>query len=486
VRNLIRALRGKPVELSPKQQDKLAKAQARADAQIAAAEAAGRKAQEDYAAFAAAQGLPVEQQAAPPTSLREIVERAKDSVGELFDDRRDVLDPGPGADFNRPPAEIEDADERAAVAAAERAQRDAARTPYRAEHVAPVAFSRVAAIGRTQLEAVAGALQAADPAGVFGVYRLPDRFDHKRAKEAEAYVEWEIVHAPGALTAAPGPVATSAISRAAHFVQRAPGDPSVLDEDVMGAALGDLAPEDCFGLTRLLAYRANDFDDHRSWDAHIEGAVLLSRTGIGDAFARDAPHATLAPSPFHLEILDWEAIAAWVAPWRWGPPRTPSPLPHLPSTPQELLTAYLEVVGIRSADCYGVQLTRVSEGSVADLSIASFRKNFDRPKLPCADGEPRQRIQATEQVVLAYRDRPEYVAGRERWTAYQRDVLRARLDHDTGVRPPIEVDDRPRQSFASEVFDFVNPLDVFSTFPQLFNRNARPSLGPYCGELPER
>ena len=79
---------------------------------------------------------------------------------------------------------------------------------------------------------------------------------------------------------------------------------------------------------------------------------------------------------------------------RWGPPRTPAPLPHLPTSPHELLTAYLEVVGIHSADCYGVQLTRTSE----------------------------------------------------------RDVL--------------------------------NPFDPFSTFPQFFNRNQRPSLGPYCGELP--
>lgn len=485
MRNLIRALRGKPVELSPRQQEKLAKAQARADAQVAAGEAAGRKAREDYAAFAAAQGLPVQQQAAP-TSLRGIVERAKDSFGELFDDRRDVLDPGPGADFNRPPEEVERPEERVAVARAERDRRDAARAPYRAQREAPVVFTRIPATGRTQREAVVAALGTADPAGVFGVYRVPDRLDHQRSNEADAYLEWEIAHAPGALGAAAGPVATSAVSRAAHLVQRAPGDPSVLDEDVLGAALGDLGPEACFGLTRLLTLHGVTFDDHRSWAAHVEGALLLARTGLDDAFARGAPHATLGPSPFHLEILDWEAVAAWVAPWRWGPPRTPSPLPHLPSSPHELLVAYLEVVGVDSADCYGVQITRGSEGDIADLSIASFRKNFDRPKLPSADGEPRQRLHAAEQVILAYRDRPAYVDGRARWAAYQRDVLRARLDHLTGVRPPIVVDDHPRQTFAEEVFDFLNPLDAFSTFPQIFNRNARPSLGPYCGELPER
>ena len=79
--------------------------------------------------------------------------------------------------------------------------------------------------------------------------------------------------------------------------------------------------------------------------------------------------------------------------------------------------------------------------------------------------------------MIAYRDRPEYVQGRERWRAYQHEALRARLDHLSGVRPPIEVDDHPRQSFLSEVFDMVNPLDPVQAFPQLFNRNERPSLG---------
>jgi hypothetical protein len=43
VRNLIRALRGKPVELSEGQQAKMAKMQARADAMIAEQNAKGRR-----------------------------------------------------------------------------------------------------------------------------------------------------------------------------------------------------------------------------------------------------------------------------------------------------------------------------------------------------------------------------------------------------------------------------------------------------------
>ncbi len=149
------------------------------------------------------------------------------------------------------------------------------------------------------------------------------------------------------------------------------------------------------------------------------------------------------------------------------------------------MTAYLQIVGVRSEDCYGVQVTRGKEGVLADLSFASFRKNMGgKPKLPCVDGEPRTRTLAAEQVILAYRDRTEYREGRSRWQAYQREALHARLDHLTGVRPAIVADDHPRPSFLSEVFDMFNPLDPLQAFPQVFNRNERPSLGPYCGTLP--
>ena len=114
-----------------------------------------------------------------------------------------------------------------------------------------------------------------------------------------------------------------------------------------------------------------------------------------------------------------------------------------------------------------------------------MRKNFrSAPKLPSADGTDRARIQAGEFVVIAYRDRAEYQEGRARWGEYQDEVLRARLDHLTDVRPVIDAEFRPTPSFASEVFDMFNPLDPMAGFPTLFNRNQRPVLGPYCGRLP--
>src|ERR1700742_4638538 len=98
MRNVIRRLMGKPVQLSPKQEEKMA----RAERQIAEREAQAHKARAEYEAFMTSQGLavqPAPDPAAAPANLRDIgvvlkqsFEGFKDAVGEAFDDRRDVLD----------------------------------------------------------------------------------------------------------------------------------------------------------------------------------------------------------------------------------------------------------------------------------------------------------------------------------------------------------------------------------------------------------
>jgi hypothetical protein len=168
-------------------------------------------------------------------------------------------------------------------------------------------------------------------------------------------------------------------------------------------------------------------------------------------------------------------VAAWVSPSRSGPPRVPSPLAHLPSTYEELLTAYLQVVGVRSEDCYGVQVTRAAtEAGLPDLSLASFAKHLR--------GYP-DLLHAAELVVVAYRDSADYAEGRERWRAYQQEVLHARLDHLTDKRRTLDTEYRPPPSLLSEVFDMFNPLDPMHAFPTLFGRHERPQLGLYCGPV---
>ena len=111
-----------------------------------------------------------------------------------------------------------------------------------------------------------------------------------------------------------------------------------------------------------------------------------------------------------------------------------------------------------------MRVTRAaSDSDLADRSAVGFARNLGRyPDL----------IHVAEVVVIAYRDCADYVAGRERWRACQQEVLRARLDHLTDERKPLDTE-----------YDLFNPLDQFATLPQIRGRNDRPQLGPCCGTV---
>src|SRR3954449_7338027 len=98
MRNIIRRLQGKPVVLSPKQQEKMRRAYERAGMDPGAPPPSIRDAWK--------QSLNVARE-----GVAQSVEMARESIGEMFDDRRDVLDPG-AVDMNRPPAELDDPAER--------------------------------------------------------------------------------------------------------------------------------------------------------------------------------------------------------------------------------------------------------------------------------------------------------------------------------------------------------------------------------------
>ena len=145
-----------------------------------------------------------------------------------------------------------------------------------------------------------------------------------------------------------------------------------------------------------------------------------------------APLLLLEPAGIHVEVLNWTAVAAAVHTRATHPPLVPSPFPYLPATPQELLRAYLEVVGVRPEDSYSAQAT------VDRVRALGGAHTHAGPKQPCADGKDRMRVHGCEHVVFVYRDRPEYVAGRARWAAYQAEQLQAALERGTGVRRRVE------------------------------------------------
>jgi hypothetical protein len=144
----------------------------------------------------------------------------------------------------------------------------------------------------------------------------------------------------------------------------------------------------------------------------------------------------------HVEVLNWRAIAEVVHRDARELPEIPSRFAYLPSTPQELLSAYLEVVGVWPGDCWSAQTTRDQPGTLLQASHSSGDGGWDDrvrgEAFPSADGVLRQRVHGTTLVVIAYRDRPAYAEGRERWDAYQRDVLQADLRLETGAWRPVQ------------------------------------------------
>lgn len=408
--------------------------------------------------------------------LGQAKEAFAESVAGMFDPRADVIDPG-GADFRHPPPLIDDP----AIPLAERAARDAARAPYRAERAPEVVFTRFATTGRDQLPDLATHLAALRPDRVFGVHRVPERAGERPRKEEKAYMEWEIVHAPDARTGTPQSVDITGFSRQDVWARRGDGDPEVLDEDMVGVlvARAGLDPADCFGLTRVWEIDVDTHDqDALNHVAHKEGVAAVTRRDLLPVLHELAAAAPLevGPPPFAVVLLDWEAIAAWNQPKRLYPPRVPAPLPHLPSTPQELLLAYLEVVGLQPQDCYAASPTRTTESpGLGDLGPAGVSRGWKLPKQPCADGQERVRLNAAEHVLVAYRDAPQYAAGRDRWAAYEREVLHARLASVPDVREPMH----EREVVPITVMNALIPFGPMSDYPLISGRTER-ELGPYC------
>jgi hypothetical protein len=352
-------------------------------------------------------------------------------------------------------AEIDDPQERARVTMEERAARDAARQPYLPPTVPPITFSRLATRGGTQVEEVAAWLQHSGlvdrPDQVYGVYRVPDRISPALTSDSEKgrVVEWDVVHEPGAVTGASGAGIDDAwFASRLQWVARRRGEASILDEDLAIAycRLAGLGPERCLGFARHVdMVRRQWGDEDEEIRTRVTGIHVLHPAGAGgDAFDRlsaDTPIPLRSDwlGGIHTEVLNADAVEAAVHGRAQDPTPVPSPFPYLPSSPQELLRMYLEVVGVRASDCYGAQVTCDAWREVFGR-LGPGRTNIG-PKQPCADGKERMRISAAEHVVITYRDTPEYAAGRQRWAAYQEQVLQAHLERGTSVRSPIVFDD---------------------------------------------
>lgn len=381
--------------------------------------------------------------------------------------------------FNRPALpQIEDPQERERAATAEREARSQARAAFRAPDAVPVEITRLATRGDTQVPEVAAFLGSSGLAGaperVWGVYRVPDRVSHMLTTHSERgrIVEWDVVHtsAPAPLGPCTPPAVTS-FAADDRWVGRRIGEPSVIDEEVGIAHLraAGIAPDQSLGLARYCEFRelrgGTSDDEHEPLLTLIRGLVSVHPSGDGGAYdrMRAAAPIVLEPDPQDVIVfLDWSEIAKVVHPRTHHPHSVPSPFPYLPSTPQELLRAYLEVVGVRPTDSWSVQATVDRARELRAEGV--FTSNLG-PRQPCADGKPRMRAHGCQVVVIAYRDRPEYAAGRERWQRYTAEVLQADITRDAPrpvISSPELTDGVPRMLHGVvKAADFIDKLTEF-------------------------
>jgi hypothetical protein len=381
-----------------------------------------------------------------------------------------VVKPPPG------PERIEDAAQWKQAMLGERGGRDAARAPYLAAGRSPIHISRVATRGESQAVEVAEYLASSGFAGrpdlVYGLYRVPDRIGTTGGKEKRRVVEWDVVHAwDGGLPTAPPP-ADAYFDAGRQWVARRALEPSVLDEDL---ALGYLAragipPEHTFGVARHCVIDSHGDSESGSFMMpEIHGVHVFHHGGVGGNVAREMEAAMPVslesgpPDGVWLELLNWDAIACAVHPVRQHRPRVPSPFPYLPLTPQELLRAYMEIVGIAPQDSYGVQVTHDRPKDLLNRTSTSkwvtVRKTTGGDKVLCADGEEHVRMHGGDHLVLAYRDSPAYAEGRQRWASYQADVLHADLAREIHTRAPVPEPDSGLERKLNRIADVVAFFD---------------------------
>ena len=340
---------------------------------------------------------------------------------------------------------------------AERAARDQVRASSLAPDRQPVRISRVATRGKTQLREVCDYLAssglAARPDLVYGVYRVPDAINVGRlGGEGGGVVEWDVVHAAEAELPPAGTPASLSLSAKQVLVERAPGEPAPLDEDLALDVLAraGIGPELTLGIARDVSIANRGGGDDSSTptiDATVRGVHVVvggdpSTTGAAlGAAGKGAPWRVGEgpPAGVCVDVLQWDAIARAVHPVRQQRAPLPSPFPYLPLTPQELLRAYLEIVGLAPSDAYAAQVTHDRPFDLMGRTSTKWgvRRTGGGPDLPCADGKPRKRMAGGHHLVVAYRDRPQYVEGRARFDAYAEGELQAHLRRQLGLRAPV-------------------------------------------------
>ena len=250
---------------------------------------------------------------------------------------RGIIDPGPGADMNQPAAGARGPGRARAVGGRRSARRATRRARPTSRRPRPRSSSRASPPpgARSSRRSSSGCAALRPRARLRRLPRArplrpqPQQREQGRASSGRSRTR------PGAAGARHDDVHLAAFDRDDHWVARRFGEPSVLDEDVAGAlvrARRPASPRTASGSRACCTSAPATPTDGKFWHAHVDGVLVLQPASRWPraheaADGRGAARARREPPPFHVEVLDWEAVAAWVAPDRYGPPRTPSPLP---------------------------------------------------------------------------------------------------------------------------------------------------------------
>lgn len=259
------------------------------------------------------------------------------------------------------------------------------------------------------------------------------------------WVEWTVVHAAGpelagALTEAAAAVATSAelpgdvehvtLARAESWLDRPRTDALPFDED-LAALLCHTArvdPATCLGVHRRLEWGLFGMAPQRHVMVEPAGIELIGRPEARlrearAALARSAPTRFRADDDLsvHVAALDL-SVAFQVEPWPWTQGRPPTTrYPGVPADTDELLLAYLEIVGVGPADCFGVSTTVRDQQAGRVLPGDTVRGD------------------AAGLATVVHFDHDDFAEGRRRFAAWCDDVVGAVL---VDRRQPVDAIDR--------------------------------------------
>lgn len=310
-------------------------------------------------------------------------------------------------------------------------QRAAAVTAYLppADGQPPVRIDRFFMEGPSAPQAYAKVIrQGLEARRTYGIYPSTDLIHPARFGRHAVPWEWCVVHRdpieaanPSYNPTPPGDVTIDVVLRAQRWIDRPKSLPFPHDEEVVAllASRIGIDPATCMGISRLLEWGGYPSQPERMISVQPVGAQLVT---VG----RRPPLASAAPAPFgegqalppnvRVDLFRWTPISLAVQPIWTQPAQAMTAYPHLPQSPEELLQAFIAIVGLMPEHTFGVSVSVIEQQS-AFLNAGAAQAD---------------RGQTASLIAAVYLDTPAYAEGRSRFQRYRAEQLKVPLDVPRG------------------------------------------------------